>query len=182
MGKKANEVWHRIAGRCHFNLNFTLGSQPLAVAFTEEPCIGGDAWPNVNFFKKDWDYAFSIWSNCALGLLCHWWHGNRQQPGRSRVSLTSSETLPVLDFRALSEDQIKQAKTIFDRFKGKSFRPAYRADVDETRAELDRAVLCDWLGFGESIYQAVRQLARKWCAEPSVHGGKQRNKNASLTT
>ncbi len=174
MGKKANEIWHRIAGRCHFNLNFTLGSQPLAVAFTEEPCIGGDAWPNVNFSKEDWDYAFSIWMNSTLGLLCHWWHANRQQPGRSRVSLTSAETLPVLDFRALSEEQIHHARMIFNQFKGKSFRPAYRADVDETRAELDRAVLCDWLGFGGSIYEAVRGLAGKWCAEPSVHGGKQR--------
>ena len=174
MGKKANEIWHRIAGRCHFNLNFTLGSQPLAVAFTEEPCIGGDAWPNVNFPKKSWDYAFALWGNSTLGLLCHWWHANRQQPGRSRVSLTSAETLPVLDFRALSQAQIKQAKAIFDKFKRRSFRPAYRADVDDTRAELDRAVLCDWLGFGESIFKAVRQLAKKWCAEPSVHGGKQR--------
>ena len=90
------------------------------------------------------------------------------------------ETLPVLDFRALSQAQIKQAKAIFDRFKGKSFRPAYRADADPTREELDKAVLCDWLGFGESIYDAVRGLAHKWCAEPSVHGGKQRHKNNTL--
>ncbi len=172
MGDKANQVWHQFAGRCHFNLNFTLGSQPLAVAFTEELCIGGDAWPNVNFPKKSWDYAFSIWGNSTLGLLLFWWHGNRQQPGRSRVSLTSAETLPVLDFRALSQAQIKQAKSIFDDFNRKSFRPAYRADVDETREALDRAVLCDWLGFDESIWKAVRQLAHKWCAEPSVHGGK----------
>ena len=96
------------------------------------------------------------------------------------MSLTSAETLPVLDFRALSPAQIQQAKSIFNDFKRRSFRPAYRSDVDETRAELDRAVLCDWLGFGESIYVAVRQLARKWCAEPSVHGGKQRPKNTPL--
>ena len=122
---------------------------------------------------KDWDYAFSIWMNSTLGLLLFWWHGNRQQPGRARITITSARTLPVLDFRALSEEQIKQAKTIFNEFKDKSFRPAYRADVDETRRELDKAVLCDWLGFDESIWKAVRGLARKWCAEPSVHGGKQ---------
>ena len=87
--------------------------------------------------------------------------------------MTTSKTLPVLDFRALSEEQIKQAKDIFDQFKDKRFAPAYVADIDKTRAELDYAVLCDWLGFDKSIYQAVRQLASKWCAEPSVHGGKQ---------
>ncbi len=90
------------------------------------------------------------------------------------------ETLPVLDFRELTPTQIQQAKAIFDDFKRKSFRPAYLADIDKTRRDLDKAVLCDWLGFGESIYAAVRQLASKWCAEPSVHGGKQRHKNNTL--
>ena len=180
--ERANELWHRIAGRAHLNQDFGLASQSLAVAFTEEDCIGGRAWPNVNFpqDKKSWDYAFSIWSNCTLGLLLFWWRGNRQQPGRAIITVTTSKTLPVLDFRALSDAQIQQAKAIFEDFKHRSFRPAYRADVDETRAELDHAILCDWLGFDESIYQAVRQLAKKWCAEPSVHGGKQRPQNTSL--
>ena len=35
-------------------------------------------------------------------------------------------------------------------------------------------MVCDLLGFGEDTYHAVRQLAAKWCAEPSVHGGKKR--------
>ena len=179
---KATQVW-QIAGRAHLNRNFTLGSQPLAVAITLEPCIGGRAWPNVNFPKEDWDYAFSIWGNSTLGLISCWWHGSRQQPGRYRISRDSIKTLPVLDFRKLSDTQIHHAKEIFDRFKNESFQPAFRADKEKsTREKLDKAVLCEWLGFGESIYESVRGLAKKWCAEPSVHGGKQRNKNASLTT
>ena len=86
----------------------------------------------------------------------------------------------MLDFRALSDAQIKQAKEIFDKFKDRSFRPAYRADKDKTRRALDEAVLCDWLEFGEDVYRAVRGLAKKWCAEPSVHGGKQHHKNILL--
>ena len=135
---------------------------------------------NINFTKKSWDYAFALWGNCTLGLLLFWWHGNRQQPGRAIITVTTSRSLPVLDFRALSEEQIKQAKRIFDDFKDKRFSPAYVANEDPTRADLDRAVLCDWLGLEENVWQAVRQLARKWCAEPSVHGGKQCNKNTSL--
>ncbi len=179
MEKKAAKIW-KTAGRTHLNRNFTLGSQPLAVAITLEPCIGGTAWPSINFSNTRWDYAFALWGNSTLGLLSCWWHGNRQQPGRYRISRLAIETLPVLDFRALSEEQIAQAKAIFDRFKHQHFLPAYRADIDGNRAELDKAVLCDWLGFGGSIYEAVRDLARKWCAEPSVHGGKQRPQNTSL--
>ena len=177
--KKATQVW-QTAGRAHLNRNFTLGSQPLAVAITIEPCIGGTAWPSINFTNEKWDYAFALWGNSTLGLLLFWWHGNRQHPGRYRISRLAIETLPVLDFRALSQAQVKQAKRIFDQFKDKHFLPAYLADEDPTRDDLDRTVLCDLLGFDETTYQAVRQLAAKWCAEPSVHGGKQRNKNTPL--
>ena len=179
METQAPTVW-RSAGHCHLTQDFGLASQPLSVAFTKRKCIGGRAWVNINFAKKSWDYAFALWGNSTLGLLLFWWHANRQQPGRAIITVTTAKTLPVLDFRALSEEQIKQAKTIFNEFKDQSFRPAYLADADETRRLLDERVLCEWLGFDKSIYEAVRQLARKWCAEPSVHGGKQRNKNTPL--
>ena len=91
------------------------------------------------------------------------------------------KVLPVLDFRALNQAQLRKAKRIFNQFKDKRFPPAYLADEDDTRAALDHAVLCDWLGFDESVFQAVRSLAKKWCAEPSVHAGKQRSQNTPLT-
>ena len=178
--EEANQLWNRIAGRAHINADPRFNAQSLAVAFTEEPCIGGTAWPNVTFAKKDWDYAFAIWGNSTLGWILFWWHSSRQDTGRGRISRLSMETLPVLDFRALSEEKIQQARAIFNRFKNKSFRPAYRADVDETRKWLDHAVLCAWLGFDEKVWKAVRQLAHKWCAEPSVHGGEQHNKNTLI--
>ena len=171
--ERANQIWHRIASRCHVTVDYTLRSQPLAVAFTKELCIGGRAWPNVNFAKKDWDYAFAIWMNSTLGLILFWWHANRQQPGRAIITISTSKTLPVLNFGHQEyKERMGKAKAIFDRFKHKSFCPAYRA-------ELDKEVL-KWLGFGKDIYDAVRGLARKWCAEPSVHGGKQRHKNNTL--
>ena len=43
-----------------------------------------------------------------------------------------------------------------------------------------RRLDCNLLGFDEDVYQAVRLLAAKWCAEPSVHGGKRRPKGAML--
>ena len=77
------------------------------------------------------------------------------------------------------------AKEIFERFtekesnpdsllNGRKFLPAYRADLDQSRADLDRAVLCELLGFDESVHVAVRKLSAKWAAEPSVRGGKSR--------
>ena len=55
--------------------------------------------------------------------------------------------------------------------------PAYLADADPNRALLDRRIIRDLLGFNEDVYRAVRRLAAKWCAEPSVRGGKARPKS-----
>ena len=74
------------------------------------------------------------------------------------------------------------AETIFEDFRDKELKPAYLADADPNRALLDRRVVCDLLGFDEEVYAAVRHLAANWCAEPSVHGGKARPKNAKLVS
>ena len=87
--------------------------------------------------------------------------------------------LLILDFRALSDAQLAAAESIFNDFRELELEPAYLADADANRARLDRRVVCDLLGFGEEIYRAVRRLAEKWCAEPSVHGGKARPEEAA---
>ena len=179
MEEKAAVVW-ATAGRVHVNRDFTFGSQALTAAFTEQESIGGRVWPNVNFPDKRFDYAFAVWGNSTLGLLSYWWHSSRQQSSKAGMTIRSAESLPVLDFRALSDGQLATAERIFDEFRDKELKPAYLADADPNRALLDRRVVCDLLGFGEDVYAGIRRLAAKWCAEPSVHGGKARPKGAAL--
>ena len=179
MEAKAARVW-ATASRAHLNRDFTFGSQPLAVAFTEQETIGGRVWPNVIFSDKRFDFAYSVWGNCTLGLVSYWWHSSRQQSSKAGLSIRAADSLPVLDFRALSDDQLIMAEQIFDDFRDKELQPAYLADADPNRAFLDCRVVCDLLGFDEKTYEGVRRLAAKWCAEPSVHGGKPRPKEAKL--
>ena len=131
-------------------------------------------WPNVIFSDKRFDYAFTVWGNSTLGLLSYWWHSSRQQSSKAGMTIRSAESLPVLDLRALTDEQLRTAEAIFNEFRDKELKPAYLADADSNRALLDRRVVCDLLGFDEDTYVAVRRLAAKWCAEPSVHGGKAR--------
>ena len=179
MEVKAVNHWGT-SSRCHISRNFRFNSQPLAVAYTEKKSLGGSAWPNVIFEDERFDYAFAVCGNSTFGLLCYWWQSSLQQPGRGIMTIRMAETLPVLDFRTLSDEQLATAKAIFDEFRALDLKPAYLADADPNRALLDRRVVCDLLGFGEDIYQAVRLLAAKWCAEPSVHGGKKRPRGAKL--
>ena len=96
------------------------------------------------------------------------------------MTIRSAESLCVLDFRALSDEQLATAEAIFEEFQNKELKPAYLADADPNRALLDRRVVCELLGFDEETYVAVRHMATKWCAEPSVHGGKTRPEGAKL--
>ncbi len=173
MESKAADVW-ATASHAHLNLDFRLTSQSLAATFTEQETIGGRAWPNVEFKDKRLDCPFVVWGNSTLGLLMFWWSSNRQQDGRGIITIRSAETLPVLDLRTLSDAQLTTAQAIFDEFRDRELQPAYLADADPNRALLDRRVICDLLGFDEGTYRAVRRLSAKWCAEPSVHGGKRR--------
>ena len=179
MEEKATAVW-LTASRAHLNRDFTFGSQPLAVAFTETRSLGGRVWPNVSFSNDALDYAFSVWANCTLGLLSYWWHSSRQQSSKAGMTVRSADSLPVLDLRALTDEQLATAEAIFDEMRDKELKPAYLADADPNRALLDRRVVCDLLGFDADVYAAVRRLSAKWCAEPSVHGGKARPKGAKL--
>ncbi len=171
MEQRAAEVWATVS-RAHLNRDFTFGSQPLAVAFTEQESAGGRVWPNVSFDDKRFDYAFTVWGNCTLGLLMYWWHSSRQQSSKASMTRLAAPHLPVLDFGALSDEQLGIAEDIFDEFRDKELMPAYLAGSDASRALLDKRVVCDLLGFGEGVYEGVRRVAGKWGAEASVHGGK----------
>ena len=179
MEDRASEAW-ATASRAHLNRDFTFGAQPIAVAFTNQESIGGRVWPNVIFNDNRFDYAFTVWSNSTLGLLSYWWHSSRQQSSKASMTIRSADSLPILDLRALTDEQLVMAEMIFEEFRDKELKPAYLADADSNRALLDRRVVCDLLGFNRDTYEAVRRLAAKWCAEPSVHGGKARPRDAKL--
>ena len=179
MESRSPAVWHT-ASRAHISRGFRFNSQPLAIAFTEQPSAGGRAWPNITFDLPDYDYPFTLWGNSTLGLVGYWWHSNLQVAGRGDITINSAGSLPTLDFRELSGQQLAIAEEIFEEFRDKELKPAYLADADPNRALLDRRLVCELLGFGEEVYRGVRRLAAKWCAEPSVHGGKARPKDASL--
>ena len=173
METHADRVWLR-ATRVHLNQEFTFSSQALGAAFTSTPTLGGSAWPNVALHNPSHEKLFCLWMNSTLGLLLYWWQSNKQQSAKARLTRTAANDLVTLDFRTLSSDQISIAGSIFEEFRELDLLPAYLADRDPHREKLDRRVICDLLGFNKDTFRAVRDLAAKWCAEPSVHGGKKR--------
>lgn len=169
---KAVEDWNKTASRLHWNINFRLNSQSLAMCLTSELCLGGSAWPNIIPFDLTHEVSLLLWSNTTLGLIMHWWKGTRQQSGRSRMQISAIHEYCVLDTRLLSKKQIQSSQIIFKEFVDKTFLPANEAYRDATRQDLDYAVLCELLQISTDILKPLKLLRDSWCAEPTVHGGK----------
>ena len=169
--QRAAEIWET-RSHAHHNADYRFNSQPLAVAFTLTPTIGGRAWKNIKFDDHATEVAHTLWANTTLGLLCYWWHSSRQQSGRGSMLITAMRSMSTLDVTKLFPAQLAKAEEIFENMRDSQFLPANEAYHDNTRKELDHRVLIDMLGLPESILEPLELLRLKWCSEPSVHGDK----------
>jgi len=170
--EKANDTWKNTASKLHSNRDFRMTSQSLAMCLTDKKSLGGRAWANVLPRNPAHELPLLLWSNSTLGLMLFWWTGTRQQLGRSCISISRLPDLPVLDPRALDDEQFALAQTIFNKFKNRKFKPANEADRDKTRQALDKAILVDLLKLPAELLESLDLLREQWCAEPSVHGFK----------
>ena len=69
--KRAAQLWHSGTSRLHFTVEFQLNSQPLAACLTENPTLGGRAWPNF-LTRKRWEIPILLWANTTLGVMAFW--------------------------------------------------------------------------------------------------------------
>ena len=174
------EKAQRILGRnsrIHQNIGLQFNASSLSVLFTEKPAIGVRSLPNVLFENPSYDYAFALWGNSTLGLLCYWMCCNKVQEGRGAIRLTLLRSMPTLDMRQLDQAALQNAERIFEEMKHKRMLPFNQMFEDVVRQELDRRLLSDVLGISEEthpdVHAGLHHLRKQLCAEPSIHGGKQ---------
>ena len=139
---------------------------------TEHRSIGGRAWPNFRPGDPTHESALVLWSNTTLGLFLFWWHASRQQAGRAILTISQLPSLLVIDTTQLTSIQIAAAERVFDKFAKQPLLPANEAFRDTVRIALDEDFLVSVLGLEPTILEPLEILRNKWCAEPSVHGGK----------
>lgn len=163
-------VWET-ATRLHCNLDFQINSQPLAACLTEEPVIGGRAWPSFILRDSAWESFVALWLNSTLGLVNFWFLGSRQQSGRAILTLTRLGDLLVPDPRQLSANQLALAMLTADSYIDQDLLPANESWRDSPRQHLDEVLLVDILELGHQLLSPLNITRRQWCHEPSVHGG-----------
>ena len=172
MREQAVRTWERTASLLHSNRDFQLNSQSLAMCITPEETLGGRAWPNVLPHQEQWTWPLLLWANSTLGLMMYWWQGTRQQQGRAIFTISRLPDMMTLDARRLSASQLQRCRAVCDEFRNRSLMPANEAYRDSVRQELD-AALWRILGLPDTLLANLDLLRNQWCAEPSVHGGKQ---------
>lgn len=168
------------ATRLHIRRNMRSNSDRLCASLTPRLAIGGAAWPSATVQPEltdhpdQWEKAWAVWLNTTLGLIGRWWVSNRQQEGRSSLTVTTLGRIPVLDLSRVTPDQVSALADYCDEILHWTLLPVYLAREDQTRLQIDRVVLCEILGLSEEVLEPLETLRNVWCDEPSVHGGKKR--------
>ncbi len=172
--RKVASIWDT-ASHCHFNRDFRFNSQSTGMQFTPRKTIGGHAWLSIGLSFGDQEKALVLWANTSLGLLLHWWHANKQQPGRGRIGKSMLHTLPILDVTALEPELLAEAVKLFDAMSEQPLLPLHELDSDPVRKELDEAFARNVLRLAESILTSggpLELLREKLRREPSIRGSK----------
>lgn len=170
--ERATQIWTQKTSRLHLTRDFNSSSQSLTACLTPEKTLGGRAWPNFIMNNVEHEKLIVLWFNSTLGLMVYWWTGSRQQPGRTIMTITTIESLLSIDPQQLHRKKAKKAEDIFEQFREVEFLPANESYRDANRMALDEALLVELLGVSEDVVDEFDLIRRQWCAEPSVHGGK----------
>ena len=174
VNRKVENIWDT-ASHCHFNHSFGFSSQSTGMQFTPRKTIGGRAWLSIRLSSVDREKALVLWANTSLGLLLHWWHANKQQPGRGIIGKKMLHTLPVLDVTGLDSKALAEAVKLFDAMSKQPLSPLHKIDKDPVRKKLDEGFARNVLRLPELILTsggALELLRMKLSRELSIRGSK----------
>ena len=169
-----HEAMRSRKGRLFYAKGMRWTSQTLLAAMTEHDNMGGRAWAGLNHDDSRVCKAFALWANSTLGMIVHWTRGLRTHPGRSTTDIRLLHQIPCPQLDDLPDAALDLAAAKFDELATRKLSPACQAHVDETRHDIDSAIV-RILGLPDGASTTIKELRYLWCREPSVHG---RNKQA----
>ena len=170
--QKAREILGRNS-RTHYHMLLRFTSNSQMASFTEVPSIGASTLGNVCLHESQHEAAWTLWTNSTFGMMCHWMHAGKQNPGRGKLTWSSRATVATLDVRELTDEQLAKADEIFAELKDARMLPYHRSADDAWRHVLDARLLSEVLGItDESTHRAMQRLREMLCAEPTIAGTK----------
>lgn len=165
--EKTASVWKK-RGTLFMQRGMQWTSQSVLVATTENEAMGGSAWTGLLNGDVAMRKAFALWANSIYGMVIYWSQGNRTQLGRSRLQVKGIQNMSCPNLHNIDRENLEEAATCFDRLSAKCLMPAWKADRDPVRSEINAAA-SKLLGI--PTYD-TGTLTRLWCAESSVRHNK----------
>ena len=177
---EAQRMW-QTAGRFHLSRNLSMSAQKIAMAYTEQDCMGGRSWTTITAAEGVAE-AMAIFLNSTYGLLIRIGYGQSTNLGRSPIQVRAIKDHPIPDFAADSEAG-REARRIaldkFDRLRGLPLQRISLSVLDGNRAEIDRvATLMLGLPWDPATENMLDTWRRLMCLQPGVNA---RNKETMKT-
>ena len=136
----------------------------LAVGF-EEKVLGNTWWAfNDSQFDEPQRKTLLLWLNSTLSLLFYYGRRTVTRSAWMQMKKPAWESMPVLDVRSLTQEQLTTLANAYDAVASKSLAPLAQLDDDPVRISIDEA-LCTVLGL-PSLAPVRALLAR----EPGLTG------------
>ena len=162
----------KTAGHFHLSRNLRMSAQKIAMAYTEQECMGGRSWTTITA-DVGAAKAIALFLNSTYGLLIRVGYGQSTDLGRSPIQVRAIDNHPLPDFASDSAAG-QQARDIavanFDRLRLLPLERISLSALDDNRAEIDRVVTLmlgiPWHAETENMLATWRRLM---CLQPGVN-------------
>ena len=172
------ELWER-SGYLHISRDVRYTSQRVLATKSGTRALGVRSWFTLTIRdiaddrREMAESALVVWLNTTFGMLLHANHANRSQLGRGTGNRTMLRTLPVLDVRRLTDEQLEGAHNMYLEMQDREFEPFFMCAVDSARIEIDGRFVREVSGLNVGAVASVRDLGVLLAQEPSIHGSKE---------
>jgi hypothetical protein len=140
--RQAHHLWEK-ASRVLIAERLRLNTTRLACILVSERVLANVWWPlclTDEYHSEDMEKSIVLWLNSSLGLLLLL--GYRVETEGAWIDLKKPilEGLPVLDFRTLCDDALKELRRVYNNLSERRLEPISELGRDETRAQIDGAI------------------------------------------
>ena len=159
-----SHLWQR-AGNILLVERLHPNTQRLIAARFPEKVLGNTWWAlKTKQLDMSMQKALVLWLNSTLSLLFYYSRRSVTRNVWVQMKQPAWESMPVLDVRSLTQDQLTPLANAYDEAASKSLAPLAQLDADPVRISIDEA-LCSVLGL-PSLTPVRALLAR----EPGLTG------------
>ena len=131
-------LWPR-AGKLLIGARFRLNTVRVIGMRSERDALGSMWWP-VRVDNDLFEKAFAVWLNSSVGLLPLLGTRNTTMGAWAQIKKADLKDMPVLDVRAISNEQLQALADLFDDLADEEFEPLPRMAECAARRRLDDGV------------------------------------------